>query len=126
MQSVKNGDVMMTKFRFLFALLGLFLAGLACNLPSNGISQTATLNALYSTSVAQTVNAVELTSTPYQTATSVPYPTNPFFTLTPISTPVPVVLCDEALFIKDVTIPDGTILSRGTNFTKVWKDSKKR
>jgi hypothetical protein len=112
---------MMTKFRLLFALLGLFLAGLACNLPSAGASQTATLNALYSTSVAQTVNAVELTSTPYQTPTSVPFPTYPFFTLTPISTPVPVVLCDEALFIKDVTIPDGTILGRGTNFTKVWR-----
>jgi hypothetical protein len=112
---------MMNKFRFLYALLGLFLAGLACNLPSAGASQTATLNALYSTSVAQTVNAVELTSTPYQTSTSVPFPTNQFFTLTPISTPVPVVLCDEALFIKDVTIPDGTILGRGTNFTKVWR-----
>lgn len=112
---------MMNKFRFLFALLGLFLAGLACNLPSAGASQTATMNALYATSVAQTVNAVELTSTPYQTPTSVPFPTYPFFTLTPISTPVPVVLCDEALFIRDVTVPDGTILGRGTNFTKVWR-----
>jgi hypothetical protein len=110
---------MLTRFRFLYALLGLFLASLACNLPSAGAAQTATLNALYSTSVAQTVSAVQLTSTPLQT--NVPSPTNPFFTLTPISTPAPVVLCDAAAFIKDITIPDGTVLGRGVNFTKVWR-----
>ena len=47
------------------------------------------------------------------TATSVP----------PTNTPVPtaVTYCDWAMFIKDVTIPDGTQLSPGEVFTKVWR-----
>jgi hypothetical protein len=114
---------MKTKLRLLFVLPGLILADLACNLPStlNSTPQAATLNALYNTSAAQTVSAVELTSTPIQTSTSVPFPTSPIFTLTPVPTPVPVVLCDAAYFIKDVTIPDGTVIKRGTNFTKIWR-----
>jgi len=114
---------MKTKLRLLFILSGLLLADLACNLPStvNNTPQAATLNALYNTSAAQTVSAVELTSTPIQTSTGVPFPTSPILTLTPVPTPVPVVLCDEAYFIKDVTIPDGTVIKRGTNFTKIWR-----
>ncbi len=116
---------MKIKLRLLFVLSGLFLAGLACNLPSavNSTPQAATLNALYNTAAAQTVSAVELTSTPIQTSTSVPapYSTSPIITLTPVPTPVPVVVCDAAYFIKDVTIPDGTVIKRGTNFTKIWR-----
>ncbi len=113
---------MKTKFRFLFALFGLFLAVLACNLPStvNSTPQAGTQNALYSTSAAQTVSAVELTSAPLQTSTTVPSPTNTA-TLTPISTLAPIVPCDSALFVRDVTIPDGTTIGRGTHFTKIWR-----
>ena len=70
---------MKTKLRLLFILSGLLLADLACNLPStvNNTPQAATLNALYNTSAAQTVSAVELTSTPIQTSTGVPSPTRP-------------------------------------------------
>jgi len=114
-----------TKSRLYYILLSLLLAGLACNLPStiNSTPQAATLGALYSTSVAQTVSAAEQTSSPVTTptATSVLFPTSPFLTLTPISTPVPLVLCDAAAFVQDVTIPDGTILARGANFTKIWR-----
>ena len=118
---------MKTKLRLLFVLSGLMLADLACNLPSalNSTPQAATLNALYNTAAAQTVSAVELTSAPVQTSTqtfaSVPFPTSPIFTFTPVPTPVPIVLCDAAYFIKDVTIPDGTVIKRGTNFTKIWR-----
>ena len=135
---------MKTKSRLLYLLLSLLTAALACNLPSvvNSTPQAATANALY-TSVVQTVNATELTSAfiSSQTPTSFPSPTNPVLTFTPISNPVltytpisnpvltftpisnpiPVVLCDAASFVEDVTIPDGTVLSRGTNFTKVWR-----
>ncbi|MGA7193128.1 MAG: NBR1-Ig-like domain-containing protein [Anaerolineales bacterium] len=120
---------MRTKSRLLYILLSLLIAGLACNLPStiNSTPQAATLDALNNTSAAQTVSAAELTSTPIQTSTSVPYPTNPLLTLEPISTsipiytPAPIILCDAAYFIKDVTIPDGTVLGRGVNFTKIWR-----
>ena len=123
---------MKTKSRLLYILLSLFTAGLACNLPStvnstpNSASQAATLNALlYSTSAVQTVNAVGLTSTPIQTpvqtSTGIPSPTNPVLTFTPIYTSTSTILCDGASFIKDVTIPDGMVLGRGTNFTKTWR-----
>ena len=118
---------MKTKSRLFYILLGLFTAGLACNLPStvNSTPQAATLNALYNTSAAQTVNAVELTSTPIQTpvqtSTVIPSPTNPVLTFMPIDTSTSTILCDAASFIKDVTIPDGMVLGRGTNFTKTWR-----
>jgi hypothetical protein len=37
------------------------------------------------------------------------------------SSPVPVKRCDIATFVKDVTIPDDTILSPGISFTKTWR-----
>jgi hypothetical protein len=40
--------------------------------------------------------------------------------LPPTATPVPTP-CDWAQFVKDVTIPDGAILSPGSRFTKVWR-----
>jgi hypothetical protein len=105
----------------------LLIASLACNLPSTVNSTPAavsTLNALY-TIAAQTVQAA---STPLGSATPLPSPTNPFptyVTATPVSintnTPAPVVLCDAAAFVKDITIPDGTTLGRGVNFTKTWR-----
>ena len=113
---------MRPKSRLLYTLLSLLIAALACNLPSvaNSTPQAATANALY-TSVVQTVSAIESTSTftLSQTSTSVPSPTNPFLTFTPI--PTPIALCDAAYFVKDATIPDGTVLRRGANFTKVWR-----
>ncbi len=30
-------------------------------------------------------------------------------------------LCDQAQFVADVTIPDGTVLAAGTTFTKTWR-----
>jgi Ig-like domain from next to BRCA1 gene len=114
---------MKTKSRLVYILLGLLIAALACNLPSvaNSTPQAATANALY-TSVAQTISAIELTSTlASQNSTSVPSPSSPILTLTPIPAPTTIVLCDAAYFVEDVTIPDGTVLRRGTDFTKVWR-----
>jgi len=60
------------------------------------------------------------TSTPVP-PTAVP-PTN---TLLPTNTPLPtattVSYCDWVSFVKDVTIPDGTVLSPGEIFTKTWR-----
>lgn len=55
-------------------------------------------------------------STPLPTFTPVP-------SLTPVppsATPVPIP-CDQASFVSDVTIPDGTVISPGATFTKTWR-----
>src|SRR5258708_946081 len=103
------------------------LISLACNLPflgSNEPPALATLNSLY-TSAAQTVQALS-TLTPgvtpiSSTAATNPFPTYPFVTTGPSEQPVPVVLCDEAAFVRDVTIPDGTTFGRGIDFVKTWR-----
>jgi hypothetical protein len=56
-----------------------------------------------------TPNTNSATSTPTPTATTAP-------TATP--TPLP---CDQASFISDITIADGTTLSPGDGFTKTWR-----
>ena len=75
----------------------------------------------------QTIAAIP-TETPTPTATATPEPT---LTSTPTETPTPepspteeptaVVDCDEATFIEDITIPDGTELAPGAAFTKTWR-----
>ncbi len=40
---------------------------------------------------------------------------------TPTSTPIPAPTCDRALFMADVTVPDGTVFMPGTAFTKTWR-----
>ncbi len=39
----------------------------------------------------------------------------------PVATPLPSTACDRALFISDVTIPDGTVMAAGTTFVKTWR-----
>jgi hypothetical protein len=75
-------------------------------------------------------NTPTIVPSPTATQTSTPVPT---FTATPTSTntptPVPVIIpntgsdipCDQAAFIEDVTIPDGTDISAGSIFTKTWQ-----
>lgn len=53
------------------------------------------------------------TTTPTTTLT-------PTATFTPTSTPVPIP-CDWAAFVKDVTIPDGTVFKPDRDFTKTWQ-----
>jgi hypothetical protein len=110
------------------AILALFL--LACNLVA--VSATpdaaATLNPLY-TAAAQTLQAMvtqEASDTPVAViASSTPFPTGTPIITFPTSTlyisPVPVKRCDAAAFVRDVTIPDGSILGPGKNFTKTWR-----
>ena len=70
-------------------------------------------------SITQTASALTPT-VPTQmpiSATATPVPA------TASQTPVPTIAsyCDWATFVKDVTIPDGTQLSPGEVFTKVWR-----
>ncbi len=47
--------------------------------------------------------------------------TPPPTTETPTPTPIPAPTCDRALFLADVTVPDGTLFAPGTAFTKTWR-----
>ncbi len=74
---------------------------------------SATVQAIVTqTMYAVTQNAA--TSTPIP-ATATPVPA------TNTSVPAAVSYCDWAKFIKDVTIPDGILLSPGEVFTKTWR-----
>ncbi len=68
------------------------------------------------------------TSPPYPTATWY-YPTATWYYPTSTQRPPPppppppptAVPCDWAQFVKDVTVPDGTLFMPNSNFTKVWR-----
>jgi len=80
----------------------------------------ATLQAMVSqTMVAMTQNAPSPTPTLYINVpvTSTPVPA----TRTPLPTATAVTYCDWVTFVKDVTIPDGTVMDRGEVFTKTWR-----
>ncbi len=126
---------MMKSTRILYSLLplaALVIGSLACNLPGSeaGDSDAA---------VQATINAVETeralregeegpppgpggeepTQTPVQEPTEEPSPTpKPTFTPLPTATEIP---CDRAVFVTDVTVPDGSDYSPGDVFTKTWR-----
>jgi hypothetical protein len=75
----------------------------------------------------QTARAVTPTST--ATATEVVIPTlevtlPPVATIAPTNNPFETtptqVLCDDAVWVSDVTVPDGTQMSPGQDFVKTW------
>ncbi len=49
-----------------------------------------------------------------------PTPT-PTFVYLPTATTAPATPCDQAAFVKDVTIPDNSVIPANTRFTKVWR-----
>jgi hypothetical protein len=62
------------------------------------------------------------TATAIATAQPTATATLPPPTVTPIlSTATPAVPCNQAQFVKDVTISDGSIFSPGSNLTKTWR-----
>lgn len=84
---------------------------------SRPANEQATVQAVVTqTMIALTQNAP--TQNPLPTAipaTSTPVPATPVPTATQVS------YCEWAAFVKDVTIPDGTVLEPGETFTKVWR-----
>jgi hypothetical protein len=114
--------------RIISILLTVIVVLTACNLPSNEPA-TEEPNAIF-TAAALTVQAQLNQSTPFATPTiPPPQPTNTVAvslpTLAPVSTNTPVqsptAACDSALFVKDVTIPDGTQIEPGATFKKTWR-----
>ena len=119
---------MSTSTRIISISLILIFALSACNLPSN-TPATDEPNAIF-TAAALTVQAQLNQSTPFHTptlppppATSTSLPSLPTFTPMPTNTPIasPTAVCDSALFVKDVTIPDGTQVEPGATVKKTWR-----
>jgi hypothetical protein len=122
------------KYTLSLYIIFLLVIQLACSLlpsQSGNTDTAATLDALY-TAAAQTVSAgagtTSLTATPglpIPTATNNTVPTTgptiSIATSFPTLSPIPVVRCDAAQFVEDVTIKDGSVLERGTSFTKIWR-----
>jgi Ig-like domain-containing protein len=118
-----------TRFRKIAFLMVALTSILACSRFASPTPQpAATLNALY-TSAAQTLEAMStqavttLTVQPSPTSilsipTSSPIVFNTFTSVPPLQ---PVSKCDAASFESDVTYPDGSIVSRGSTFTKIWR-----
>lgn len=111
-----------------FLLMTLVLVTvMACGRFSAATPQpAATLDALY-TAAAQTLQAMSTqgvaTVTPQPTGTlSISSPsTTPFYTFTSVPPLQPVNLCDAASFVSDVTYPDGSNVTLGGPFTKIWR-----
>ncbi len=115
--------------KLLIPIAALAAAVLACNGPfAAATPQPAeTLNALY-TAAAQTLAAMstQAVSTQFSPTATLSIPTaspilvNTYTSVPPLS-PAPVSRCDAAEFVSDVTYPDGTNVSLGSTFTKIWK-----
>lgn len=65
------------------------------------------------TRVPPTATAVVPSLTPIPSMTPMP-------SLTPVPSAVPIP-CDQAAFVSDITIPDGTEIAPGAVFTKIWR-----
>jgi hypothetical protein len=125
---VLNEENHMFKDARLLSILAIFiLLFSACNLPSRAAATpTDQANAVF-TAAALTVQAQLTKSVPFSTptlplsmATNTPLsvPTLSPATLPPAS---PTSVCDQAQFVKDITIPDGSQVSPGATFTKTWR-----
>ncbi len=114
----------MRKYSYILAGIAIIAAIMACNLPSSQPSQPdpgAVMTAAALTVQAQLPQSTATSAGPAATATftSVPFPTLPLPTLPPPATATS--NCDNAQFVKDVTYPDGTVVTAGDNFTKTWR-----
>ncbi len=115
---------MSAQTRTVSAISVLAAAVMACNLPVFAPSTppaAATLGQLY-TQAAQTLAASQAdTGTPTHTET----PTGVIPSIgSPTSTtraPGGATPCDAAAFVRDVSVPDGTTIQPGADFTKTWR-----
>jgi hypothetical protein len=138
------------KFFFIAGLLlfgGILLSACASMIPVSGDPQatqnaaafqaavgTATQSALETEIAVLRTQVAQVTPDGGQAATATPAPVMPTATLeppaatatqipvlptfTPTTPPLP---CNAALFMGDISIPDGSVLTPGTSFTKTWR-----
>lgn len=117
--------------RFISILFIILFLLAACNLPSNAPA-TEEPNVVF-TAAALTVQAMSTQSSPtpgltfntptlpapQATNTAPSFPTLALPTATAILPPT--AACDLAQFVRDVTIPDGTVFAPSATFTKTWR-----
>ena len=121
----------MRRWIALFCLAGLAAGLAACNLPSastptvGGVDTIRTAAALTLDAISTTMVVPQGTPNPTQSNVFTPIPTEaqaetpkPGDTATATGTVVP---CDQVSFLRDMTIPDGSLLKPGTAFTKTWE-----
>ncbi|MBE0697054.1 MAG: hypothetical protein IH586_09035, partial [Anaerolineaceae bacterium] len=121
--------------RLFLVLSALLLLAMACSLPTRAQENPPPDNS--QTQAVKTLDVLK-TQVAQQKATATPgdsQPTNSpqvptlFSSSTPQATTTPVILpsptatqvCDQAAFVADVNIPDGSILPVGTQFDKTWR-----
>ena len=121
----------MSKFIRHLSILGVILALFlsSCNLPSSTSTPSGNDDfTSLSTQVALTTQAQLDQITPFSpptlppaqpTNTAITFPTAAPATLPPAVSATPV--CDQAHFIKDVTIPDGSTFLPNATFVKTWR-----
>ena len=117
---------MLKTARFISILTAIIFILSACNLPSSSPA-TEEPNAVF-TAAALTVQAMSTQVTPFNTPTlppppatntAVSFPTLALPSSTPVFSATPV--CDQAQFVKDMSIPDGSVFAPGASFTKTWR-----
>jgi hypothetical protein len=100
----------------------------ACNLPSSAPA-TEEPNAVF-TAAALTVQAMSTSvqATPFSTLTlPPPQATNTAASFPTLALPTstsavpPTATCDLAQFVRDISIPDGSVFAPGATFTKTWR-----
>ena len=77
---------------------------------------TQTARAIPPTSAATATEAASVTPEGTTAPTNTAVPTNNPFESTPTG-----IICDDAKWIEDVTVPDGTQMTPGQDFVKTWK-----
>ena len=122
--------------RTFFVLSILIFLSLACSLPVGAIQPTqtvetqpvqSTMDALMTQAAGAqptaTAPAATATTAPtavqIPTATQPPAPTATTRVVVPTATYRPI--CDLAGFVMDVSVPDGSVISAGTQFIKTWR-----
>jgi hypothetical protein len=101
----------------------------ACNLPRATPNAAATIQAVYTSQASMAATLQAQSGTPGTPAglPTITFPTLPPATAAPTLTsyvpppPAPTTYCDWAAYVKDVTVPDGSIFAPGAQFTKTWR-----
>jgi hypothetical protein len=118
---------MSNKKKLILTLLVAIAFLTACNLPS--AQPTKDANAVF-TEAALTVQAdltqkalfaPSATPQPPVVITTTPVPSTKAPPNTPVIVPTATLICDQAQYIADVTIPDGTQFLPDQTFTKTWR-----